>query len=300
MIWCVKMHVTEKVKITQVIRKPPTYQVSSPKHKAISMCFRMMSIVAPGTAAKYAARLIFTPPRRRIKGREYDLWLRASPFIVDFKDKQLVGLSWGYGPAVLLVHGWGGNSTQLSNYIHPLIRAGYRVVAFDAPAHGQSYQKQTNAVEFAETINRVANEINPVAVISYSLGAASTLIALDNGLYVDRIVSLASPDSMQTVIDIFANTLNLSEKATIKLKERIEKKIGRTMESISASSIVPRLTTPALIIHDYNDPLIPYEQGTNLTKIWSEAQLHSTSGLGHKGLIHDKKVIRKVIRFISN
>ncbi|MGZ5446135.1 MAG: alpha/beta hydrolase [Thermoanaerobaculia bacterium] len=46
--------------------------------------------------------------------------------------------SWGEGPAVLLVHGWGGHAAQFQSFVEPLVRAGFRAIAFDAPSHGSS------------------------------------------------------------------------------------------------------------------------------------------------------------------
>jgi pimeloyl-ACP methyl ester carboxylesterase len=37
-------------------------------------------------------------------------------------------------PAVLLVHGWGGNAAQMRAFVFPLLSAGYRVIAYDRPA----------------------------------------------------------------------------------------------------------------------------------------------------------------------
>src|SRR5215468_3962485 len=41
-------------------------------------------------------------------------------------------------PAVLLVHGWGGRGTQMGTFVAPLLAAGYRVMWFDQPGHGES------------------------------------------------------------------------------------------------------------------------------------------------------------------
>ena len=46
--------------------------------------------------------------------------------------------AWGAGPSVLLVHGWEGRGAQLGALVDPLVAAGYRVVALDGPAHGDS------------------------------------------------------------------------------------------------------------------------------------------------------------------
>ncbi|MDT1028360.1 alpha/beta hydrolase, partial [Pseudomonas paraeruginosa] len=45
---------------------------------------------------------------------------------------------WGEGPAVLLLHGWGGRPTQFAHLSEQLVGAGYCVFALDAPAHGRS------------------------------------------------------------------------------------------------------------------------------------------------------------------
>jgi pimeloyl-ACP methyl ester carboxylesterase len=38
-------------------------------------------------------------------------------------------------------------------FINPLVDAGYRVIAFDAPAHGDSGGKRTSLLEFAQIVH---------------------------------------------------------------------------------------------------------------------------------------------------
>lgn len=45
--------------------------------------------------------------------------------------------AWGEGPAVLLVHGWSSHTGCMAGFVDPLLERGFRVVAFDAPAHGR-------------------------------------------------------------------------------------------------------------------------------------------------------------------
>ncbi len=53
---------------------------------------------------------------------------------------------WEPGPhaaaAVLLVHGWDSRGSHLGAWVPPLLRAGVRVLAFDAPAHGDAPGRQ--------------------------------------------------------------------------------------------------------------------------------------------------------------
>ena len=67
---------------------------------------------------------------------------------------------WRWGsrdaPAVLLAHGWGGNAAQMRPFVFPLLQAGYRVIAYDQPAHGVSDGKLTGLPDFADVLAEVA------------------------------------------------------------------------------------------------------------------------------------------------
>ncbi|MBV9445637.1 MAG: alpha/beta fold hydrolase [Streptosporangiaceae bacterium] len=50
----------------------------------------------------------------------------------------VVAESWGAGPVVYLLHGWGGYRGQFGAFVAPLTSAGFRAVAVDVPGHGES------------------------------------------------------------------------------------------------------------------------------------------------------------------
>lgn len=37
-----------------------------------------------------------------------------------------------------MVHGWSGRGTQMSKIAEALVEQGYRIISFDAPAHGKA------------------------------------------------------------------------------------------------------------------------------------------------------------------
>ena len=87
-----------------------------------------------------------TPPKWPELAREADLRATAvstplrlgeSGFARGGGDEIAV-YAWGNGPTILCVHGWGGRATNFAAFIGPMVAAGFRVVAFDAPGHGQS------------------------------------------------------------------------------------------------------------------------------------------------------------------
>src|SRR5262245_30745683 len=99
---------------------------------------RALSTLAPTRAAGLAERLFLTPPRSRRPAAETTLLAAAHSHPCRVGGRRIHVSMWGAGPAVLLVHGWGGRGTQLGAFVEPLVADGFSVVAFDAPGHGES------------------------------------------------------------------------------------------------------------------------------------------------------------------
>ena len=97
-------------------------------------------------------------PRRLPEGGE--------PFEVESLGAAVRGHVWGAGPVVYLVHGWGGRGSQLASFVEPLLAGGFRVVMFDAPAHGDSDPGpagpgRTHGVEFGKALDAVFARYGP-------------------------------------------------------------------------------------------------------------------------------------------
>ena len=77
-----------------------------------------------------------------------------------------------------MVHGWGARATHMGKMIEPLVAAGFRLVAFDAPAHGESFGGSTDLIEYAAAIKAVARHAGPVhTLLAHSFGVAMALYA---------------------------------------------------------------------------------------------------------------------------
>src|SRR2546423_5499989 len=157
-------------------------------------------VVSDELGSSLAERL-FTTPRRHVRPeREQAVIARGRPFEVDVElrsprwDNRRIRLAawrWGFGPTVLLVHGWEGRGSQLGAFIEPLVAAGLSVVAFDAPGHGDSPGSRLYLTDHADALDAVARAIGPVhAVIAHSFGVAAMLLArsrIDRGTSSERI-----------------------------------------------------------------------------------------------------------------
>jgi len=110
-----------------------------------------LSAVAPGLVAKAAEQLFVTVVQHKRPRRE-EAWAEGATRIsIPSQHGELAAWVWADGPkTVLLVHGWAGRGLQLGAFVEPLVGAGYRVVACDGPAHGESPGRRTNIFSLTE------------------------------------------------------------------------------------------------------------------------------------------------------
>jgi pimeloyl-ACP methyl ester carboxylesterase len=101
----------------------------------------------------------------------------GQPLDTSWRGHRIVGESWGDGPPVLLVHGWGGRRPHLGVFVKPLVESGHRVIAFDLPSHNESDAGElapgrTTIVECAEAVAAVVSTHGPArATVAHSFGA---------------------------------------------------------------------------------------------------------------------------------
>jgi hypothetical protein len=209
--------------------------------------------------------------------------------------------SWGEGPVALLVHGWGGRGAQLGGFVHSLVNAGWKVVAFDAPAHGDAPGSRTTLVEMADTIRAVADWHGPVdAVIAHSFGAAATTVALSRGLRAGRVAFLAPMFAVEASVERYIAAVGLSApERTAFLAALTDVARGAGPDQLDGIRLAPAMTAPLQVIHDEADREVPYRDGVTAANLWPGAALITTVGLGHRKLLGDPHVIGLVREFLA-
>jgi len=209
--------------------------------------------------------------------------------------------SWGAGPVALLVHGWGGRGTQLGGYVPALVNAGWKVVAFDAPAHGDAPGRRSTLVELADTIRAIADWHGPVdAVIAHSFGAAATTVALSRGLRVGRVAFLAPMVAVDASVERYLAAVGLSGEARLGFRAALsDANRGAGPEELDGVVLAPRMTAPLLVVHDRDDREVPHDDGVTAANLWPGAGLITTVGLGHRKILGDAHVISLVRDFVA-
>lgn len=208
---------------------------------------------------------------------------------------------WGEGPVVLFVHGWSGRGSQVAAFVVPLNRAGYQVVAVDAPGHGESPGDRTNILECAAVLQALNKTHGPLyAAITHSFGGMVLAYAMKQGMRVERAVCISAPANVEFLLDVFAKTLNMHASVNTVMWRLLNERFGGDFtEQISTEHNVQGIDVPALVIHDENDVGVPWQQGQKIADAWQGAQFMKTRGLGHGRILRDAYTVQAVVDFIS-
>lgn len=265
--------------------------------------FAASAMLFPELAGAWAERLFLTPPRSRDAAATALDLIDARASFVQHKGRAIATWRWGgrEAPAVLLAHGWGGHAAQMRAFVFPLLSAGFRVIAYDQPAHGVSEGRLTGLPDFADVLAEVAAYYGGVrAVIGHSLGAAAAALALANRkASVETVVLVSSPADMIGYSRRFARWHWMPETVRRAMQTAIEERYGVLWESLDVRRLATRLKARALVIHDRDDRVVPWTQGAQVASHWPGARLLSTDGLGHRRILEDDFVTRAAEDFIS-
>jgi pimeloyl-ACP methyl ester carboxylesterase len=267
--------------------------------------FSTFGPLAPRLAARLAY-LLFTTPRIRARHSTSDEWLeKARRFEITYKSFRLKAYEWGEGERViLLVHGWESRGTALRSFVPALLERGFRVVAFDGPAHGDSGGKRTNIRHFAGAVRSIMLELGGVyGIIGHSFGGASTIYALgllNSGLRMAKAVFIATPASVIPIYEDIVRTLNLPPSVAMHFKNLMERIAGRPLVDLDATrGLASRHIGKILLIHDRKDSVVPLEGSFAMAAAWENAHLLLTDGYGHYRLMKNPDLVNRVGEFFG-
>lgn len=265
--------------------------------------FRLGGLFRPSATTERASDLFCTPfPGSRRRALQAPTG-GAVETALDIEGQRIQAYAWGdpgAQPYVLFSHGWSSHGTRFLPWVEPLRAAGHAVVAFDQPAHGRSAGRRTHLPGFVRTLSGVARHFGPAAaVVGHSLGGAAAAVALAEGLDAERAVLVAPAADPAAAIARFAATLGLSQRICARMLAGFESRLGVTFSSLQAQHSTPRIARPALIVHDFGDREVPWEEGERYARFWRGSRLLCTTGLGHNRIALDPAVISAAVRFLG-
>jgi len=271
------------------------------KTNAIRTLLKMLWSVSPAIAVSLVKKHVFSPADYRTGAEEEQILNKGSKFEVDVNGKTIRGWKWGAGPGILFVHGWNGRGIQLSRFFTPLINAGYAVIAFDAPGHGESDGKTSSYFEWTDTVRTLLkpeHELNIIGMIGHSLGGAAIINALSKEDISVPGVLIAPAIRLKDVLFNAFDLFGIPEVVYRKAIKEFENRFGYTLEKDDPWKLLPMVKSKFLIVHDRQDRSIPFMDSHDMAAKRPNVMLHETAGLGHRNILRDRKIVELATDYI--
>ena len=266
---------------------------------------RGLSHVAPQVAAGVARQIFLRPPKATMPVRERWWATNADEMSVLYGGGRLRAWRWGWGSPrrVLLVHGWGGRGLQLGALAGPLVEAGFDVIAFDAPGHGQSSGTMSSLPAMADAIGTMVRHVGGVdGIVAHSFGATACINALNQAHMrpaVQRLVFIAPAVDVVGLTEQFADMVGFTPGIASRLRGYLSKRFGMPFENFQPLPIARHMHHPLLVVHDREDREIDVSQGESLAGGWPGAHFEATEGLGHRRILRHPEVVQKAVDFLA-
>lgn len=268
----------------------------------IRLSFRLLGPLFPRLLGRWAYFLWTRTHRYPEPAREKRMRLRASEHSLFVNNQEIKAWSWGEGPLVLLVHGWNGRGMQMAGFVEPLLKAGYRVMTFDAPGHGLSPGQHSSILDTRDVIMHIGEHDGPVhAVIAHSFGVACLSASIVEGFQCKAVIALSSPGGYQSLIEGYARYLQMPDTVKERFKTAIMSRIGGAFwEDLSPADAIGQLPQHCLVVHDADDKTVDWRVGEALARRWPNAEFLLTEGLGHRRLLLSGKLARHITSYLDN
>ncbi|MDH5561948.1 MAG: alpha/beta hydrolase [Deltaproteobacteria bacterium] len=274
--------------------------VRSFKLKATSATTRWSWSISPSLTKRLVQRSFFKPVPFVLPKERLSLLDDARYFTLTIKSgkKRIAFWHWGNGPAILLIHGWGGQGIQFYNLIQRLRQEGFSVITFDKPAHGFSSGKTTNVFEFIETTQAVfQHELKIKGILAHSMGAVSALwITQNNPL---PLVLIAPIFNLTKGLVQWSSQFGIEEKIILNTLRNLEKKHSLSLDEISPDQVAAKCNSPTMVIHDKFDKVTSASDSKKLAELLTNGQLLITEDLGHNRILEDTQVISHSLVFFN-
>ena len=284
--------------------------IEPPVDPQVRRALGLLERLAPAIGSRWAVELWCTPPDVEASLRMPPGVPPSEPVEATWSGHRIVGESWGDGPAVYLVHGWGGCRAHLGVFVKPLVEAGHRVIAFDLPSHNESEPGdlapgRTTIVECAEAVRAFVSTHGPArAIVGHSLGAKAAALAVSRGAQAERLVFLAPMGDFSWYLDIFADRHGFGPRILRGLHRRLDRRLKMPLFDTDIARVAATLDDPPplLVVHDPDDPDSPHDMSERIVDVWPGARLVTTRGLGrlaHYRILRHRPAINAGLEFIG-
>lgn len=263
--------------------------------------------LSPRLAGDLAYRLFFTTrPRMAVRAADAATHDDARRGTLLVHGTPVTTYTWGTDPrTVLLLHGWRGRASQFAPLVRELVAEGFRVVAFDAPAHGSSGGRHTDIrdwVDAAEQLDRAHGPFS--ALIGHSFGGLAALTVARSSGSVPAVAVVAGAAAPEAFLAQFVRDLRLDAATADRLRTRFHRRLrldpATAAERYDAAAHPLPAGTALLVVHDRGDRRMPDHDALRLHAAHpGRSRLVRTVGLGHTRVLSADPTLDAVVALVT-
>ena len=268
----------------------------------------ILALAFPKRAAKKAFT-IFCTPLRRTRKKTSRIFEKGEPLSFRLEGNTIRGHRWLPHQAsghtlrkILIVHGFESASANFDQYIGGLLKKGYEVLAFDAPAHGESGGKRITLPLYIETIRAVNERYGPVrSFMGHSFGGLALCMFLES-LPADpdvKLVLVAPATAAVKAIDSFFQMLQINPELRPEFDRLILEMSGYPPSHFSIRRAMAQIRADTLWVQDEDDHITPLADALSIKEDHHpNLRFIISRGLGHRKIYRDADIIRQIVDFL--
>ena len=265
--------------------------------------FKLLSAISKRKAAEKAFVIFGTPFMKSVRKAPVK---NAEVIHFHLNNKKMNGYRWNHPQPkkVLILHGFGSAAHKFEDYATILVANGFEVLAFDAPAHGDSEGDTTNAIEYCAMIKEIMQKFGLIKnFIAHSFGGISLSLALEDVPHNEntRVVFIAPATETTSAVDGAFKMLKLQNEAVRNEFEKIILKVsGKQIAWFSIRRAMHNINASILWVHDEDDDITPWADALKVKEDnHPNIKFVLTKGLGHNKIYHDADVKNMVKAFLN-
>jgi pimeloyl-ACP methyl ester carboxylesterase len=265
----------------------------------------ILALASPRKAAVKAFRFFCTPQQRATK--KGSALFEGGEHLSFRLDKHIVrGHRWTPDETplkrVLIAHGFESASRNFEAYIGLLLKKGYEVVAFDAPAHGKSGGRRMILTDYAKMLRTIEQGYGPFqAYMGHSLGGLALSLFLENHPHrrETRLVLVAPAVETTVAVAAFTEVLHLSPEVSAEMDEYVQEISGHNFSWYSLRRALNQIRASVLYLQDEDDRVTPLKDALLVRQDGHRnIQWVITKGLGHRKIYKDPEIMNRIVDFL--
>lgn len=212
-------------------------------------------------------------------------------------------------PAIVLLHGWGGNASTLLSAAQALHRAGYAVLLPESHNHGRSDRDGHSSLpRFAQDLDLALDwllaqpdiDARRLSALGHSVGGAAVLLSASRRHDLHAAISVSAFAHPEQVMRRWLAARRVPYWPLGWLVNRyVEGVIGARFRDIAPLHTLARAQCPVLLLHGRQDVMVPLDDARQLWQHRASANVTLLECDGsHEGFDDLAEVTRQILNFL--